>query len=112
MSVAGAVLLVLGTLVLLLAGAGLFLLGDALSRQHAATKAGSLGIVIIVTGTALVGGGWAWGWRALVIIALVWLTMPVASHMLARAALRERMAQGEEVPAASEGQAAAVRLRE
>jgi len=102
MSVAGTILLVLGTLVLLLAGAGLFLLGDALSRQHAATKAGSLGIVAIVAGAALVGGSWSWGWRALVIIALVWMTMPVASHVLARAALRERMAGGKDVPEARE----------
>ena len=98
MSIAGTILLVLGTLVLLLASAGLFILGDALSRQHAATKAGSLGIVIIVAGAALVGGNWSWGWRALVIIALVWMTMPVASHVLARAALREKMARGEDFP--------------
>ena len=88
MSVAGVILMAVGVLVLLLASVGLFILKDALSRQHAATKAGSLGIVLVVAGAALVGGGWDWGWRAAVIVLLVWLTMPVASHVLARAALR------------------------
>lgn len=87
MSVLGSLLLVLGTLTLLLASAGLFVLKEPLARQHAATKAGSLGIVFIITGTALVGGDWTWGWRAMVIVSLVWLTMPIASHLLARAAL-------------------------
>jgi multicomponent Na+:H+ antiporter subunit G len=90
MSVVGTILLALGALVLLLAAAGLFVLRDALSRQHAATKAGSLGIVAIVTGAALIGGGLDWAWRAGAIVVIVWTTMPVASHVLARAALRER----------------------
>lgn len=89
MNTLGFVLLLLGSLVLLLASVGLFVLRDALSRQHASTKAGSLGIVLIVAGTAFVGGDWSWCWRAIVIVFLVWMTMPVASHSLARAAIRE-----------------------
>ncbi|MBI3772719.1 MAG: monovalent cation/H(+) antiporter subunit G [Gammaproteobacteria bacterium] len=88
MNAAGNILLALGALVLLLASIGLFLLPDALSRQHAATKAGSLGIVGIVLGVALIGGDSAWTVRALAIVAIVWATLPVASHMLARAAVR------------------------
>lgn len=95
MTAIGITLLALGALVLLLAGAGLFALRDALSRQHAATKAGSLGVAAIVLGAALIGGDWAWLWRALVIVAIVWLTMPVASHVLARAALRAQRADSD-----------------
>ncbi len=91
MSTLGTILLALGALVLLLASAGLFVLRDALSRQHAATKAASLGIAGIVLGAALIGGDWAWIWRALVIVSIVWLTTPVASHVLARAALRAEL---------------------
>lgn len=90
MSFVGAILIGLGALILLLASIGLFVLRDALSRQHAATKAGALGVVCIVFGTALIGGDAEWLWRAAAIIAIVWLTMPVASHVLARAALRAR----------------------
>lgn len=52
MNIAGVILLFLGAAVLLLASIGLFTLRDALSRQHAATKAGSLGIAGIVLGAA------------------------------------------------------------
>ena len=86
MSLAGQLLLALGALILLLAAIGLHTLPDALSRQHAATKAGALGIVCILAGAALIGGDAGWFGRALAIIAIVWLTMPVASHVLARAA--------------------------
>ena len=95
----GAILLGLGALVLLLAGAGLFVLRDALSRQHAATKAGTLGVAGIVLGAALIGGDWAWIGRALAIVVILWLTMPVASHVLARAALRSLPAdEVEQIP--------------
>jgi len=95
MTTVGTLFIVLGVLVLLLASSGLFVLKDALSRQHAATKAGSLGIVMIVSGAALIGGNWSWVWRAMVIVILVWCTMPVASHMLARAAIRESRSKDE-----------------
>lgn len=93
MNVAGIILLVLGAVILLLASIGLFTLRDALSRQHAATKAGSLGIAGIVLGAALIGGDAAWIFRALLIVVIVWATLPVASHMLARATVRERGAE-------------------
>ena len=86
MAIAGQLILALGALILLLAAIGLHTLPDALSRQHAATTAGSLGIAGIVAGAALIGGDAAWIGRALALIAIVWLTMPVASHVLARAA--------------------------
>ena len=90
MNIAGYIMLTSGVFVLLLASIGLFVLKDALSRQHAATKAGSLGIVVIVAGAAILGENWAWFWRACVIIIFVWLTMPISSHVLGRAALREQ----------------------
>ncbi len=66
----GWILLMLGCIVLLIAAAGLFRLTDAVSRQHAATKAGTLGLGLILAGAALVGGDWAWGGRVLTILAI------------------------------------------
>ena len=102
MNAAGTILLATGAVVLLLASIGLFRLRDALSRQHAATKAGSLGIACIVLGAALIAGDAAWIFRALLIVAIVWATLPVASHILARAALRERDAAAHEADAGSD----------
>jgi multicomponent Na+:H+ antiporter subunit G len=89
-SAAGWFLIMAGCAVLLIAAAGLFRLPDAVSRQHAATKAGTLGLALILTGAALVGGDWAWSGRALAIVAILCATLPVASHMLARAAVRRQ----------------------
>lgn len=88
MTIVGSIVLSLGVVILVVSSLGLFVFKDALSRQHAATKSGSLGVVAIVLGAVLIGGGPDWWVRGLIIIAVVWLTMPVASHVLARAALK------------------------
>jgi len=87
--VLGTGLLAMGVLVLMISCWGLFVFKDSLSRQHAATKAGSLGLVLIVLGGAALGGHWGWWLRAIIIVLLIWITMPIASHVLARAALQE-----------------------
>lgn len=97
MSVVGEVLMVVGAVLLVVAALGLFLLPDALARQHAATKAGTLALGVALAGAALVGGGWEWAWRAGAIVVLLFATLPVSSHMLARAAAREKW--GEKGPA-------------
>lgn len=89
MSGVGALLVVLGLALLIVAAAGLFLLPDALSRQHAATKSGTLALALILIGAALAAQQPGWGWRVLAILVLLLVTLPVASHMLARAAVRE-----------------------
>lgn len=95
MSQGGLILAMLGCVVLLIAAAGLFRLTDAVSRQHAATKAGTLGLGLILAGAALHGGDWAWGGRALTILVILFVTLPVASHMLARAAARRQFSRDE-----------------
>ena len=88
MSVIAFALVLLGVLLLLVAAAGLFLLPDALSRQHAATKSGTLALGLILIGAALYAGDAGWAWRVAAILVLLVVTLPVASHMLARAAAR------------------------
>lgn len=92
MTWAGDGLIVLGALTLFIAACGLFVLKDALSRQHAVTNAGTLGLALMAAGVAVVGGGLPWVWRSVVLVLAVWATMPVASHLLARTALREHIA--------------------
>lgn len=78
-----------GATVLVVSALGLFLLPDALARQHAATKAATVAIGAVLLSVALVGHEFAWWWRAGVIVALLFVTLPVSSQMLARAAARE-----------------------
>jgi multicomponent Na+:H+ antiporter subunit G len=85
----GWVLCVLGIVVILVAALGLLRLPDALSRQHAATKAGTVAVILFATGVAMVAQDSAWSWRLLAIVVLLLLTLPLASHALSRAAARE-----------------------
>ena len=97
----GALLLLAGGLLLVVAAWGVIRLPDALSRQHAATKAGTLAVTLACIGAMLVSGDAAWAARLGVIVVFLLLTLPVASHLLARAAVRESGAE-EEIAATAE----------
>lgn len=79
--------------ILLIAGIGIIRLPDALARQHAATKAATLAVSLFALGLVLLaadaGWGWAWIWRLLAIVAILLMTLPLASHALARAGVAE-----------------------
>ena len=91
----GAVLLVVGALMLAAAAWGVITLPDALSRQHAATKAGTLALALVCIGAMLVVPDGGWFWRLALIVVYLLVTLPVASHVLARAAVREAQATRE-----------------
>lgn len=84
MGVLADVLLVAGALWFLLAGIGVARLGDSLARVHAATKATTLGMVLVLLGAILQSPG-ADGLKLSLAIALVVLTNPLAGHLLGRA---------------------------
>ena len=88
-----AALLLAGGALLVVAAWGVIRLPDALSRQHAATKAGTLAVSLVCLGAMLAAGESAWTLRLAVIVVFLLLTLPVASHLLARAALRESGAE-------------------
>jgi multicomponent Na+:H+ antiporter subunit G len=89
MSVIAVVLLLTGAVLLVIAAWGVLALPDALARQHAATKAGTFALAIICAGATAAATDSAWTWRLLLILAFLLATLPVASHLLARAAVRE-----------------------
>jgi len=88
-SAVGAVLLIAGALLLVVAAWGVIQLPDALSRQHAATKAGTLALALVCAGSMLLVPEGEWLWRLLLILVFLLATLPVASHLLARAAVLE-----------------------
>ena len=79
----------LGTLILLIAALGLLRLPDALTRQHAATKAATLGVSLFAIGSSLIIGDAAGSGRIVVLLGLLVATLLIASHALARAAFGE-----------------------
>jgi multicomponent Na+:H+ antiporter subunit G len=80
------VLLIGGAAFSLLGGIGLFRMPDLLTRMQAATKTATLGVGMIVLGVALHFGTADVTVRALLIVVFLFLTAPVAAHMIARAA--------------------------
>lgn len=95
MSLAGQLLVLLGALMLVIAALGLWTLKDALARQHAATKGGTLALGLLLLGAGLLIDEPAWWWRIAIILVLLFCTLPVASHMLARAAARHAYSADE-----------------
>ena len=84
----GSVLVVLGSALLAVACFGVLRLPDALSRQHAATKAATLALGVMSVGMAVLYPEVEMWLRLLLLFATLTVTMPLASHALARAAHR------------------------
>lgn len=84
MDVVGDILLVLGAAWFVLAGLGVARLGDSLARVHAATKATTLGMILVVLGAAL-HLPMDDALRIALAILLIALTNPLGGHLLGRA---------------------------
>ena len=76
----------LALIILLIAAFGVYRLPDALSRQHAATKAATLSLTLFALGAGLLAWDWAWTWRLVLLVAILFAALPLASHALGRAA--------------------------
>ncbi|WP_437309293.1 monovalent cation/H(+) antiporter subunit G [Sorangium sp. So ce388] len=78
-------LLVIGCIFMLLAAVGILRMPDLFTRLQVTSKASVFGMMCILLASALHFDDPAVTTRAIVIIAFVVLTMPVATHLLARA---------------------------
>ncbi|WP_445256926.1 monovalent cation/H(+) antiporter subunit G [Nocardioides aurantiacus] len=88
LDVTGAVLLLLGCLLSLVAGIGLVRFPDLLTRMHAATKPQVLGLLLVAGGLALVLRDVSTTLLLGLVVVAQLMTIPVASHMVARASWR------------------------
>ncbi len=84
-AIVASLLLAVGVAFITIAGVGVARLPDVFQRMHAATKAGGIGVSLVVLG-ALVAGGVARPVTGALTILVMLLTMSVASQLLARAA--------------------------
>lgn len=87
MDVVSGILLVVGAIWFLLSAVGVTRLPDALGRVHAATKATTLGLVLVLAGAALRLPA-ADAAKLTLAMGLVLLTNPLAGHLLGRAVER------------------------
>ena len=89
MIIGGVLICLMALVILLIAAAGVIRLPDALARQHAATKAATLAVSIFAIGIGIAVWNAQWTWKLALVIAILLLTMPLASHALARAGVDE-----------------------
>lgn len=85
LSIVEGALLLTGSIFILLAAVGILRMPDLFTRLQVTSKASVLGMTCILSAAALHFDETAVTARAFVIIAFVVLTMPVATHLLARA---------------------------
>ncbi|MCU0255520.1 MAG: monovalent cation/H(+) antiporter subunit G, partial [Vicinamibacterales bacterium] len=85
-----------GALLLLIAGIGVLRMPDLFLRMSATSKASSLGAGCMLLAVAVSAAEFSVTVRALLGVAFLFLTTPVASHMIGRAAylLKVQMFQG------------------
>jgi len=76
----------LGAFFVFVAGLGIWRFKDIYMRMHAATKAGSLGLGLILLAMALQDPSPAVIVKCVLVIAFIFLTAPIAAHMISRAA--------------------------
>ncbi len=88
MTFAGQFLMVLGSVLILLAGAGVVRFPDVFTRANAATKAAGLGVACVLLGAGLAIGTWEAGIKLGLAAVLQFLTAPIAGHVMGRAAYR------------------------
>lgn len=91
MSLVVAVLVFAGTFLMFLTGLGLVRMPDVFTRMHAATKGASLGVALLLVAAALFFGEVAIVTKALVTVAFIFLTAPVAASLLGRSAYARRI---------------------
>ena len=75
-----------GSLLMMTAAIGLLRMPDFYTRMQAAAKAGTLGILLVVTATGLVLGSVSALLHALLASLFFLLTTPISAHLLGRAA--------------------------
>lgn len=83
MELIGAIVTLIGSMVLLIAAIGLVRMPDIYNRLQVGTKATTLGTILSLFGLLIVVPGW-WG-KFLLLIFFIMMTNPISSHVLARA---------------------------
>ena len=80
------VLMIGGAGFMALAGLGILRMPDLFTRMHASTKGASLGVAVLLIAAAVFFQDLTVGTKAFITTAFIFLTAPVAAHMLGRAA--------------------------
>lgn len=92
--VLAATLLLLGVLLFVLAGIGLHRLNGVIARMHAATKPATLGLMLVLAGSAIRLESSGDVMKLALVGVFQLITAPVAAHLIARAVYRAGLGLG------------------
>lgn len=84
--VIASVLILTGVALAVVAGIGLQRFPDVFARMHSATKPATLGLVLVLSGTAVVVPQRGDVAKLLLVVALQFITAPIGAHLVGRAA--------------------------
>ena len=84
MEMAGAVTILLGSLIFFLSALGLIRMPDVYNRMQVGTKATTLGTILVMIGVSLLHPEWAP--KLGILILFIVLTNPISSHVVGRGA--------------------------
>lgn len=84
MEIFGAIITLIGSLVLLIASIGLVRMPDVYNRLQVGTKATTLGTILSLAGLIVIVPAWAG--KLVLLVFFIMMTNPVSSHVMARAA--------------------------
>lgn len=90
MEITAAIMIIAGTFFILVAAIGLLRLPDLMTRIHAATKATSFGLLLILSGLGLYFATWQITVKAILLVAFIYLTAPLAASVIAKSAMVEK----------------------
>ncbi len=94
-----ALCIILGLFVFLCATFGVFRFKYVMNKMHAAALGDTMGLFLLVLGLMILGGGFFVIAKFVLIILFLWLTSPIATHLIAKVELltnpdaEERMKQ-------------------
>ena len=91
MEVLSGIIILLGSFFILISAIGLIRMPDLFTRMSATTKASTLGVGLVLLGTALFWQDIGISARAIIIITFLFLTAPVAAHVIGRAAYFDKV---------------------
>lgn len=86
---ASTLFIIIGVIFMMIAALGILRLPDFYIRMSAITKAGTMGVGLVVVGIAIYFNTLLISAKAFVIVSFMLLTAPVAAHIIARAAYRQ-----------------------
>lgn len=94
--IVGAVLIVAGIFVFAVAAFGVFKFQYVLNRMHVAAKCDSLGALLILAGCMTLSGFTFMTLKLLLVLLVLWITSPVAAHLVVKAEVKTQNEQESE----------------